>query len=114
MGVTQGAIFRHFPDKAAIWLAVFAWVRASLEDALGTALAASDPRSPVAQLEAAFRAHAAFLAEHPGVARVLFHELQYPGGSPVRAEVQRMIARYRARLGRLFRAASAAGAANKR
>jgi AcrR family transcriptional regulator len=109
MGVTQGAIFRHFPDKAAIWLAVFAWVRNGLDEALGAALARADAHSPLAQLEAAFRAHVAFVAQHPGVARVLFHELQYPGGSPVRAEVQRMIARYRARLGRLFRAASAAG-----
>ena len=31
MGLTQGAVFRHFPDKEAIWLAVFAWVRESLE-----------------------------------------------------------------------------------
>jgi AcrR family transcriptional regulator len=109
MGLTQGAIFRHFPDKAAIWLAVFAWVRAGLDEALTAALARADPHSPVAQLEAAFRAHVGFVARHPGVARVLFHELQYPGDSPVRAEVRRMIARYRARLGRLFRAARAAG-----
>ena len=37
IGVTQGAIFRHFPDKEAIWMAVFAWVRESL----GTVLALS-------------------------------------------------------------------------
>jgi AcrR family transcriptional regulator len=27
MGVTQGAVFRHFPSKDAIWLAVMQWVR---------------------------------------------------------------------------------------
>jgi len=27
MGVTQGAVFRHFLSKDAIWLAVMQWVR---------------------------------------------------------------------------------------
>ncbi|MBK6554307.1 MAG: TetR family transcriptional regulator [Rhodocyclaceae bacterium] len=26
IGVTHGALFRHFPDKAAIWSAVIGWV----------------------------------------------------------------------------------------
>ena len=26
-GLTHGAVFRHFPDKQAIWTAVFDWVR---------------------------------------------------------------------------------------
>ena len=55
IGVTQGAIFRHFPDKAAIWMAVFAWVRESLATVLATAIA--KPRSPLAKIEAAFFAH---------------------------------------------------------
>ena len=107
MGVTQGAIFRHFPDKAAIWLAVFAWVRESLGAVLDAALAKSD--SPLARIEHAFLAHVAFIAANPGVPRVMFHELQYPGDSPVRTEVRAMIAAYRKRLGRLFAQAKAAG-----
>ena len=38
IGVTQGALFRHFPDKEAIWLAVFAWVRESLGAVLDDAI----------------------------------------------------------------------------
>ena len=38
MGLTQGAVFRHFPDKQAIWLAVFAWVRESLGAAIAAAM----------------------------------------------------------------------------
>src|SRR6187455_3079115 len=30
IGVTQGALFRHFPDKDAMWVAVFEWVRRAL------------------------------------------------------------------------------------
>ena len=100
IGVTQGAIFRHFPHKEAIWMAVFAWVRESLGTLLATAVA--QRQSPLAKIEAAFFAHVAFIATNPGVPRVLFHELQYPGDSPVRAEVQAMIAGYRERLTALF------------
>lgn len=107
MGVTQGAVFRHFPDKQAIWLAVFVWVRESLAAALA---AASDPSaSPLARIRQAFLAHVAFIAENPGVPRVLFHELQYPGDSPVRREVRAMVTAYRQRLTRLFTEAKATG-----
>ena len=37
MGVTQGAVFRHFPSKDAIWLAVMQWVRDRLMGVLGRA-----------------------------------------------------------------------------
>lgn len=107
MGVTQGAVFRHFPDKEAIWLAVFAWVREALGAALTAALKKGD--TPLAQIEQAFRAHVAFIAANPGVPRVMFHELQYPGDSPVRADVRAMIANYRQRLVQLFTQAKSAG-----
>jgi TetR/AcrR family transcriptional regulator len=107
MGVTQGAIFRHFADKEAIWLAVFAWVRESLGSVFATAMAKAD--TPLARIEAVFLAHVAFVAANPGVPRVMFHELQYPGDSPVRAEVRAMITSYRKRLASLFADAKAAG-----
>jgi len=107
IGVTQGAIFRHFPDKEAIWLAVFGWVRESLGTVLATAI--EQPGSPLARIEAAFLAHVAFIAANPGVPRVLFHELQYPGDSPVRAEVRAMVSGYRERLALLFAEAKVAG-----
>ncbi len=107
IGITQGAIFRHFPDKEAIWLAVYAWVRTALGEALEKALAGGG--SPLAQIKRAFLAHVTFVAKNPGVPRVMFHELQYPGDSPARAEVRAMITNYRKRLTRLFDEAVAAG-----
>jgi TetR/AcrR family transcriptional regulator len=107
MGLTQGAVFRHFPDKQAIWLAVFAWVRESLAAAIAVAVEKAD--SPVAKIERAFLAHVAFVAENPGVPRVMFHEMQYPGDSPVRTEVRAMVNSYHQRLTLLFRQAKAAG-----
>jgi AcrR family transcriptional regulator len=106
IGVTQGAIFRHFADKEAIWLAVFSWVRTAMGAAFAAAVAKAD--SPLAKIEQAFLAQVAFIAENPGVPRVVFHELQYPGDSPVRAEVRAMIIEYRKRLALLFTQARAA------
>lgn len=107
IGVTQGAIFRHFPDKAAIWLAVFSWVRASLGAVFAAAVAKAD--TPLAKIEQAFLGHVAFIAANPGVPRVMFHELQYPGDSPARIEVRAMIGNYSKQLALLFKQASAAG-----
>ncbi len=107
MGLTQGAVFRHFPDKQAIWLAVFAWVRESLGAAVAAAIEKGD--TPLARIERAFLAHIAFIAENPGVPRIMFHEMQYPGDSPVRTEVRAMIHSYRQRLTLLFTEAKAAG-----
>jgi AcrR family transcriptional regulator len=107
IGVTQGAVFRHFPDKEAIWLAVFAWVREALGAAIDEAIRRTG--SPLERLEHAFMAHVAFVAAHPGVPRILFHELQYPGDSRVRREVRATIAGYRRRLARLFAHAKASG-----
>ena len=107
IGVTQGALFRHFSDKQAIWLAVFAFVRESLAAVLDAAVAKGG--TPLATIERAFLGHIAFVAANPGVPRVLFHELQYPGDSPVRAEVSAMIEAYSKRLALLFRQAKAVG-----
>ena len=105
MGVTQGAVFRHFPDKEAIWLAVFAWVRESLSAAFAAAMGKAN--SPLAKIEQAFLAHVSFIAANPGVPRVMFHELQYPGDSPVRTDVRTMITGYGQRLMQLFAQAKA-------
>lgn len=107
MGVTQGALFRHFPDKGAIWLAVFAWVRQTLGARLDEAIGAGT--SPLDALERAFHAHVRFVADNPGVPRALFHELQYPSESPVRREVKAMVAGYRRRLASLFAKAKSCG-----
>lgn len=107
VGVTHGALFRHFPDKDAIWSAVFAW----LPRALGAALEEPfrDGRDPLDTLERVFYAHVGFVAAHPGVPRILFHELQRPAESAPRHQLRELVGRYRQRLVKLFEAASSAG-----
>ncbi len=107
MGLTQGALFRHFPSKDAILQAVMSWVS---EHLLARAdRAAEGVASPLAALEAVFMAHIDFVSEHPGVPRMLFGELQRPGETLPKQVVQTLIRRYRERLRHLLEAGKALG-----
>lgn len=93
VGVSQGALFKHFPSKDMIWLAAMAWVRGHLMQALAQAAAAAP--TPLQALGAVFRAHVGFVATHPGVPRFIFHELQQPADSAVKKEVRALLESYR-------------------
>jgi AcrR family transcriptional regulator len=109
IGVTQGAVFKHFPTKDAIWLAAMAGVRERLLLALEQAAQAAP--SPLDALAAVFRAHVAFVAAQPGVPRLIFHELQRPSDSPVKQEVRALLQSYRKLLLDLLEAAVQQGQA---
>jgi TetR/AcrR family transcriptional regulator len=93
IGVTQGAVFKHFPTKDAIWLAAMRWVRVTLLQRLQ---AASDQAgTPLDALCAMFSAHVEFVMAHPGVPRFIFHELQQPADSAAKHEVRAVLQGYR-------------------
>lgn len=107
MGVTQGALFKHFPTKESIIEAVMEWVAeqllARVDKATQTAIA------PIAALEAIFMNHANFVAEHPGVPRMLFGELQRAEMTMPKRMAQTLIRRYGERLHRLIEAGKDSG-----
>lgn len=107
MGLTQGALFRHFPTKDAILPAVMSWVTERLLARVDKA--AEGTTSPVAALEAVFMTHIDFVSEHPGVPRMLFGELQRPGETLPKRMVQTLIQHYGERLHRLLEAGKAQG-----
>ncbi|MBE2242502.1 MAG: TetR/AcrR family transcriptional regulator [Burkholderiaceae bacterium] len=108
IGVTQGAVFKHFPTKDAIWLACMAWIRARLTSSLeAAATAAAD--APFAALAAVFEAHVGFIVAHPGVPRLIFHELQGSADAATKREVQGLLRAYRKLLRRLLDAEVARG-----
>jgi AcrR family transcriptional regulator len=107
IGVTHGALFRHFPDKVAIWQAVFDWLGAQLGRVADAAIAAGG--EPLAILERLFHAQVAFVASHPGVPRILFHELQRPAGSPLHGLARGIVGGYRERVQALIRCAKNVG-----
>lgn len=106
MNVTQGALFRHFPTKEAIRLAVIEWIEARLMAKLGDAQESAP--NVLSGLEAMFLAHVQFIREFPGVPRLVFAELQHPDSSPVRQRVQKVMQRYRQTLAEALDQAKAA------
>lgn len=107
VGVSQGAVFKHFPTKEAIWVASMQWVRERLLAKLDEA--AREAPSGVLALEAVFRAHVAFVIAHPGAPRIIFHELQQPTDSPVKQEVRALLQAYRQLLLSQFKAGMKSG-----
>lgn len=107
MGLTQGALFRHFPTKDAILEATMSWVSERLLARVDKA--AENAISPAAALEAMFMAHVDFVAKHPGVPRMLFGELQRPGETLPKRMVQTLLQRYGERLHGLLEAGKTQG-----
>lgn len=96
VGISQGAVFRHFPSKDAIWHAAMRRVHAELLGAVEAA--AQGAPSPLEALRAMFKAHVGYVATHPGVPRFIFHEMQSAQDTPVKQEVRTLLHAYRMRL----------------
>ncbi|QDX81028.1 TetR family transcriptional regulator [Denitratisoma sp. DHT3] len=107
MNLTQGALFRHFPSKDAIWQAVMEWVAERLLARIEQA--ASGAGSPLAAMQAMFMSHVGFIAEHPGVPRMLFGELQRAEATGAKDMARTLIRRYGERLHRLIEEGKACG-----
>jgi TetR/AcrR family transcriptional regulator len=92
MGLTQAALFRHFPTKDLLWQEVLQWATTELFASIEQAAAIA--ASPLDALERIYKTHIAFVDRYPGVPRILFAELQNPVGSEARKIVRGMLARY--------------------
>jgi AcrR family transcriptional regulator len=107
MNVTQGALFRHFPSKDAIWQAVMEWMAERLLSRIDRA--ARDIASPLEALRAMFMSHVEFVIEHPGVPRMMFGELQRAEVSAAKRMAQTLILHYAERLRTRIEAGKAGG-----
>ncbi len=96
MNLTQGALFRHFPNKESIWQAVMDWVAEHLLARIDRE--AQGIESPLAAMEAMFMGHIEFVADYPGVPRMMFGELQRPESTPAKVRVQSLMQCYGERL----------------
>lgn len=109
MGVTQGAVFRHFPSKDAIWLAVMQWVRDRLMQVLGRA--AGEGRDPLDALQRMFFAHIDFISGHPAIPRLLMSEHLHGRSGMLRQLVTEIMLGFEARIAGLIQDAQAQGLA---
>lgn len=97
VGISQGAVFRHFDTKESLWVAVVDEVHRGLFLQLDLASRQAGKR-PMDCLQAVFLAHAAYVVAHPGVPRILFHELQTTQDTPVKVRVRMLLQEYRLRI----------------
>lgn len=111
MGLTQGAVFRHFASKDAIWLAVIQWVRDRLMAVLGRA--AAEGRDPLDSLQRMFFAHISFIADHPAIPRVLMSEHLHGRTSALRRLVTEVMLGYEAKITSLLDEAKSQGLARQ-
>lgn len=98
IGITQGAVFRHFANKEAIWLAVLDWVTITLMarlDAAAKDVQTGTTPPAFTALRNVFLAHVNFVIEQPGVPRVIFQELQRHQETALKARVRTLLQRYR-------------------
>ena len=108
MGISQSALFRHFPSKSAIQQAVMEWVAERL--LARTENAILDEPSPMAALERIFMSHVDFVTEFPGIPRMVFGELQRAEETTPKRMIRTLIRHYhRERLVRLIEKGKACG-----
>ncbi|WP_124945125.1 TetR/AcrR family transcriptional regulator [Sulfurirhabdus autotrophica] len=107
MGLTQGAIFRHFATKDDIWFAVMQWIRARLMKVIGKA--ADEGVNPLDSLERMFFAHIAFISKHPAIPRLLFSERLHTKSVKLKQLIQEIMAGYEAKIAALLAEAKSQG-----
>lgn len=105
MKVTQGAIFKHFPTKDDIWLAVMHWIRERLMTVVEKA--AAEATGPVDAIERMFFAHITFIGKHPAIPRLLFSEMLHKKNSKLRDLIQEIISGYEGKVAGLLETAKA-------
>lgn len=96
VGLSQPAIFRHFPTKGALWLAVAENVAARLHDAWTSAEACAGTSE--ARLRALIRAQLNAIADIPALPSILFSRELQVDNPPLRDVFHRVLGRFQARL----------------
>ena len=107
MGLTQGALFRHFLSKDLMWQSVMEWVTDCLLSRVDKVI--HSVQSPLAALEAVFMTHMDFVTSHPGVPRILLMELQRGEVTPAKQMAQTLLKQYEERICRLIETGKASG-----
>ena len=94
VGVSQAALFRHFPTKAAMWLAVADQVTEELTAAWECALAEAD--DPVGRLRALVAAQLGQIAATPALPMLLFSREMNVGNEDLRAACRHLLMKFQA------------------
>jgi TetR/AcrR family transcriptional regulator len=108
IGVTQPAVFRHFPTKEAMWLAVMDWLEERLV-AIYSAVVEERGQPGLVVLGCMFLGHVRLIERYPALAKFVFSDhlrLQYPS---IQARFGRIHKAYTTRLRAVLDRAKAEG-----
>lgn len=92
VGITQPAVFRHFPRKHAIWQAVVDWIGARLTERWNAA--AQDGGAPPDMLRALVRAQLDLIRSTPAIPAILFSRELHAKNRVLREAVLAMMGRF--------------------
>ena len=106
VGISQPAIFRHFPTKGALWLAVAEEVLDRLQT--NWALAETGASNPDARLKALIRAQLGVIESMPALPSILFSRELQVDNPALREVVQGTLGAFQARLVEAIRDSQAA------
>ncbi|GHF71967.1 TetR/AcrR family transcriptional regulator [Seohaeicola zhoushanensis] len=107
IGVTQAALFRHFPTKAALWQAVAEHVAEGLAAAWEDAISRGD--GPIVRLRALIAAQFAQIAATPALPMLLFSRELNVTNAELRATFHGLLTAFRGLLAREVDAGQEAG-----
>ncbi len=100
IGVTQGAIFRHFPTKDMIWLAVVHWVRGRLMSVVDMAI--NQGSGPLDSLERMFFAHLGFVDKVPAIPKLIFTDQLLKKNPRIKELIRNILSDYEAKVANLL------------
>lgn len=105
IGISQPAIFRHFPTKADIWLAVGEMIaqRMAMQDM------DSGSGDPLAELHTLISRHLGQIVKTPALPAILFSRELHAENEPLRRHFETVMANRRAGFSGLIKRAQAAG-----
>ncbi len=113
VGLTQPGIFRHFPAKTDIWVAVGEWIAPSpsAQDVKGGfASASADPAQQVRDMVSRFLSG---IARHPAIPAILFSRELHAENEQLRAHFEKVMTGRRTKFTRLIEQAQVAGQLSK-
>lgn len=96
VGISQPAVFRHFPTKGDLWVAVAEDVAATLREHWAAAEART--RTPLERLRGLIGAQLAAISERPALPSILFSRELTVDNPPMREVFDRLLASFQSRL----------------
>jgi len=93
LGISQPTIFKHFKTSDKLFSAVFEWVASKIFNGFDKILSNKDD-TPDIRLDKLIKAQLSFIANHPGVPRLIFSNQVYHGSAKLKTVVQTLMAQY--------------------